>query len=303
MNSTTRPHPPVQKIKLPVDNLSDIAIVSWRWDSKDGIWGSRNIFHVIRQARRIGIRYLLIDCISVNQSLSENELLTEVVAFSTLYKTIPVIAAYDTVDDFGRLTPLHFRYTLSRPWIFNELRTIRYNPKRVLYVGHNHQGTRLSRNGGNQPLGEASNYLFGYELPKIWRGGFTNVILSVLCGKVGMTSISDFKFIIPTFARILNLAHDKMTQNDYLLTAAILCQTHRIDRDINNRYLNDIRDVEFQRYTFCDARGTSIHLIFTALGLTDSDFQEYLTHEEIRLASLFINDNVPLPRVEILPND
>lgn len=53
----------------------------------------------------------------------------QVVAFSTLYRTIPVIAAYDKDGEI-------FSRTIYRPWIFNEARLFRYNPTKIMYVGH-----------------------------------------------------------------------------------------------------------------------------------------------------------------------
>jgi hypothetical protein len=79
---------PVQLVRFPVDDLSSIAILSWRWDFDEQTKYSRNLLCAIRRhAKQSGVQFLFIDVISIDQSLDENKLLEQVVAFSTLYRT------------------------------------------------------------------------------------------------------------------------------------------------------------------------------------------------------------------------
>lgn len=45
------------------------------------------------------IRHLFIDIISIDQQPEGIDLIQQVMAFSVLYRTIPVIAAYDEVEE------------------------------------------------------------------------------------------------------------------------------------------------------------------------------------------------------------
>jgi len=208
---------PVQTVKLPVDDLSTIAVLSWRWDGEHELQGSRNAFCAVQQTKKLGIKYLFIDVISIDQRLSGDDLLRHVVAFSQLYKTIPVIAAYDIVR--GDL-----EITVYRPWIISEAKSFRYNPTRIIYVGHQNAGhTDIMA-----PKKTSASYFEG-ALKDIWGRGFAESILGIHGGTFDITSISDLKFIIPSWARVFEVAYEqmsrgKMSRNDYLLTAAICCQ-------------------------------------------------------------------------------
>ncbi|KAF7596008.1 hypothetical protein BBP40_003787 [Aspergillus hancockii] len=96
----------VRIVKPSVDDLSKIAVVSWRWDGHDRVWGLRNIFYAVRPARRMDFQDLLIEFVSIDQSVSGRKLLSHMVAFSALYRTIQVIAANDTLKAFGKFAPL-----------------------------------------------------------------------------------------------------------------------------------------------------------------------------------------------------
>jgi hypothetical protein len=153
-----------------------------------------------------------------------------------------------------------------------------------------------------------------------------------------MHSVSDFKVIMPAFAQLLTAAYEQMTRNDYLLTAAILCQVYRLDSTVNASA--NIAPLKFDRYTRSAASGgmydtneeifldgTKIatwlyhynlytinhrcqlgtlpnaeRIIFAALGLTDSDYQEYTAQEKTRRASLLVGyeSGAPLPKLEIV---
>ncbi|KAL8381933.1 hypothetical protein RB595_005947 [Gaeumannomyces hyphopodioides] len=156
---------PVRLVKLPVDDGSKVAVLSWRWDGDLEVHGSKNIASAIHQAKKMGIRYLFVDIVSIDQCLPGDALMEQVVAFSSLYKTIPVIAAYDKDgEDFER--------AIYRPWVFNEVRLFRYNPTKIVYVGHNDQGTAYRhgrRPPGWEPILGVKLYLyeFGMELGQI----------------------------------------------------------------------------------------------------------------------------------------
>lgn len=329
---------PVRRVKLPVDDLSQIAVLSWRWDGNLQGLGSRNVSSAIRQAKQMGIRYLFVDVISIDQQLRGDALIEQVAAFSKLYKTIPVIATYDKVGE-------NFEQIMRRPWIMSEARLFRYNPTRIIYVGHNDQGAK--HKGDCSPLGEPLlgkrlwRFNFGEMLGCIWASNFVRTILLVLCDEIGMSSVSDFKFIIPAYSRVLAAAFEKMTRNDYLLTAAILCGAYEPTRKL----WSDITALKFDQYNFSlitnppdygsswtvkgiFLNGTKIahweqkynmiydyewyifrtlpnseRVIFTALGMTDSDYREFVAREQTRHACLHLSEDkssAPLPQVEIV---
>ncbi|PVH79536.1 hypothetical protein DL98DRAFT_532790 [Cadophora sp. DSE1049] len=112
---------PVKTIQSPVEDPSTVAVVSWRWDGTDRMVGSRNVFCAIHQARKMGIEYLFIDVVSIDQRLSGDELISQGVDFSKLHRTVQIIAAY---DEFG----VTVERTISRPWIFSEVHLYRHNP-------------------------------------------------------------------------------------------------------------------------------------------------------------------------------
>jgi len=85
---------PTELVRLPVNNMPKIAIVSWRWDGHDRMYGSRNAYEAIKYARRAGIEYLLIDVVSIDQQIDSDNLIKQVIAFSELYNKLPVIASY-----------------------------------------------------------------------------------------------------------------------------------------------------------------------------------------------------------------
>jgi hypothetical protein len=315
---------PVQLVKLPVDDLSHVAVLSWRWDTEQQAQPSRNLLSAIRQAKQMGVRYLFIDIISIDQQLRGDALIEHVVAFTVLFKTIPVIAAYDKIGE-------NFLVTMRRPWILYEARSYRYHPTKIVYVGHNNQGAENS-------------FGFRHTTRAVWGSSFTHTILGVLCGEIGMKSIFDIKFIMPAYAQVLTPAYQKMSRNDYLLTA-ILCQVHagsRAGSRVNSS--TKITEVEFNRYSLSRIEnppgyssswdvhdisldGTKIArweykynmylgtekcvlrtlpkaecAIFTALCLTDSDYSEYAAQEETRRASLLMEDerNALPPKLEVV---
>jgi len=328
---------PVRLVKLPIKDVSKVAVLSWRWDADLKSQGSRNVASAVYQAKKMGIRYLFIDAISIDQSLPGDALLKQVVVFSALYRTIPVIAAYDKVgEDFER--------TIYRPWIVNEMRLFRYNPTKIVYVGHSNQGTKHQGSfpSMSDPKGEEPElcYKFREKLVHVWTGSFIETIIGVLCNAIGMCCISDFKFIIPPYAPVLSTAYENMSRNDYLITAAILFGVHGGSQDeirwdvaavkydrYSFRLLNDIKEFSGSRTTygiFLDGITVGFWIekynrrwgyewylfnplldiertVFTALALTDSDYREFAAQEEKRRACLVLETNtVPVPKVKLV---
>ncbi|KAL8352973.1 hypothetical protein RB601_003023 [Gaeumannomyces tritici] len=118
-------HLPLRLVKLPVDDVSKVAVLSWRWDGDLEVRGSKNIAIAVHQAKKMGVRYLFIDLVSIDQCLSGDALMEQVVSFSSLYSTITVIAAYDKDgENRGR--------TMHRPWISSEVRQFLDSPAKTV---------------------------------------------------------------------------------------------------------------------------------------------------------------------------
>jgi hypothetical protein len=130
-----------------MQNTKDIAVLSWRWDVDPHTNSSRNAYVACQEAKRQGVRYLLLDKVTVNQDQADEDMLIERLAFAQLYREIPVIAAYDdanprfaelTAEVHGALVSLGspFSRIMRRPWIFHEVDLYRSNPTKVTYVGY-----------------------------------------------------------------------------------------------------------------------------------------------------------------------
>lgn len=324
----TQPHLPTKMVKMPFENPNQVAIVSWRWDGDLKTKGSRNIASVVHIAKQRGIKYLLIDIISIDQTLPASDLIKLVAAFSTLYTKIKVLAAYDMVDNPGR----DMRYTMLRPWILNEIRLFRHNPGTIVYVGHSDKGSRcLLETHPNRSQ-------FDLMVDVVWSAGFINSILGVLNAQVGMAVISDFTYILPAYSHVFSVAYKQMERNDYLLTVAVLCGRYEICENLVG-YLEgkgNIQDLSYSRYSFTiewhdeawshtfyeifldgtrvagwEQESTVSHeynmfhfktfsnaerVIFKALCLPEADYEEFLHQEEARYACLTLDDSDDVPR-------
>ena len=190
---------------------------------------ARNAALAIAHAARMGVRYLFMDVVSIDQGLRGDALMRAVVEFSVLYGRIPVFAAYDVVGIEQR----EWTRTMRRPWICHEARAFRANPNRIVYVGH------VPGQGADASVG------FRHMLDRIWGSSFTHSILHVLCGQVGM--YTDLRFIMSEHADVLSAVYDQMSRNDFLLTAAILAQVPVKDLRLNEEL--DLTEVKFDRYT------------------------------------------------------
>jgi hypothetical protein len=185
------------------------AVLSWRWDLDEKTRTSRNVSLAVEFARRTGIRYLFMDLVTVDQTLRSNELAKSVANLSSLYKVLPVIAAYDErhVETW--------RFTMRRPWIMHEVRSYWNNPYPITYLGY------VSGQGSEAINGVR---VFPYMLNRVWNSSFTDTVLMVLGNQINMPTIADFQHLMPEHARVIRVAFDKFPRNDYLLTVAILAQ-------------------------------------------------------------------------------
>lgn len=226
-----------------------MAILSWRWDGD--LHSSRNIASAVHLAKAMSIKYLFVDQISVDQTLDGDTLIERVSAFSTMYKTITVIVAYDKADE-------DFEKTVYRPWIFSEMRLYRYNPGQIIYVRHSNQGSKRNYDIFTvipPILGDLWSYDLGKHLGLNWAATILETITRVLCEDIEMTSICDFMFIMPPYARVLSTAYETMSRNDHLLTAVLLCRSHERP---SVRLCLDINEMDYKRYRFSKPRGLSI---------------------------------------------
>lgn len=233
---------PVEYVKPPFNDLSKVAVVSWRRDGTRSL-PSRNLTCAVLQAKKMQIQHLFIDIISVDQKLQGINIIQQVMAFSVLYKTIPVIVAYDELEE-------DFELTTMRPWIFYEMRCFLYNRSRIVYVGWNNKGTRpvpRAPAGGRKICKSFLNREFGRHSFYARTATFAPTIIGVLAGMIGMYSIADFRFLMPEFSQTLTLAYKQMSRKDYLLTAVILSKPSP-DPPVHDS--KDIAALDYERYTF-----------------------------------------------------
>jgi hypothetical protein len=307
---------PVEWVEFPArsDDVPKTAVVSWRWDTDQGK-PSENLKHAFRQAKVSRVSHLFIDIVSIDQSLQSEDLIRQVLLFANLYRAVPVIAAYDKKGD-------DFDMTVERPWIWLEANNFRNNPYKITYVGHNRQGCAEMPYPTDEAIkrwGRKSYMCFHHKLDLVWGFGLSQTIFGLLFKKVEMISISDLKFIMPVFAPILTIAYQKLSREDYLLTAAILCKTKDDDTLVTDGYKYEFQTLKFDRYSLnnvtpsknpdpeteicIDGRRIAImtewisllgllpgscflepvpkaeQIMSAALGITDADYAEYEAHK------------------------
>lgn len=218
---------PTCVVQLPISNMARVAVLSWKWDIKPNhpTEVSKNIKIALTYAKRKGIQYLLVDIISIDQTLPHEILLKQVSLFATLYATLPVICAYDEPR-------LIFEHIIMRPWIFSEVKNMLQNPHQIVYLGY------LTRSHGTYErsyLGwltglqlrsrmQHTNIVNGLRL--VWTTDFVTCLLHVLNGYINMTNIHDIKFIIRSLKEILEVA-EELAPNDYLMTAILMSSMSR----------------------------------------------------------------------------
>lgn len=280
---------PVGVVRLPLDDPSTAAVLSWRWDTDEADHPSRNIVSAILVAKKMGFRYLFIDVISIDQHLTGKALLERVIEFSNLYRTIPVIAAYDRIG-------ADFKITIRRPWISSELQAYRHNPTRIIYASHNNQGAFRGRTwfyGG--PDESKHNFAFPIVAERVWSTNFATTIIMVLRGWITMAALSDLSYIMPAYAPALTAAYDKMSRNDYLLAAAMLAQTEPTvitdivndDSEMKNIYYPD--DEEFTSFRFIN-EGSSMKQNSCKIVIGDGE-QEVVVGSWISRHNFYYNDS------------
>jgi hypothetical protein len=197
-------------VKLPVDS-SSLAVLSWRWDGDHKGRGSKNILAAIIYAKQVGIRYLFIDVVSIDQNLQGDALIKQVMFFSTLYRTIPVLAAYTEEGSY-------FWHTAHRPWILTEMLLIRTSPFEVTFIDYSIDG--LYSQQSNKTIYSIFRGLAGPGRALL------DCLLSLLYRQCDMAALSDLKFLMPSYAKVLAIAYEKMSRNDYVLTAIALLQLY-----------------------------------------------------------------------------
>lgn len=230
---------PTHKVHLPVDDISTIAVLSWRWDIDEADHPSRNIYCAIVYARRKGIRHLLVDVVSIDQNLQADALLDRIVQFTFLYGSLPVITAYDKRGS-------ELWDNMRRPWITNEILACRHNPTSIVSLRHHRpwQGTMGTYNTGLfvdttrffcRPVEDPyAAYGFADQMDLIWHSGYCSSILLVLTGQTSLQDVSDLKYIMPKHAPLLEIAQMRLTRNDFLLTAALLANVTESRFDITD---------------------------------------------------------------------
>jgi hypothetical protein len=224
---------PTASIALDHQNIEEVAILSWRWDVDPRSDSSRNVYVACQEAVRQGVRYLLLDKVTVNQGLAARDMLGERLAFSRLYQELPVIVAYDYMDPeeveltaqvHGERVVLGSKMSriMRRPWIYYEVQLYGSNPTRVTYVGY------LPGLGCDEHRG------FLRMVEGVRESSLCQTVLYTLSGTVGMYDVADFCIMLPQYFDLLTKARHRFTRDDYLLTAALLT-----GKDQNSRINND----------------------------------------------------------------
>jgi len=221
-------------------NPDEVAVVSWRWDVRVANEPSINLAAAVCAALQVGIRYLLLDVVSVSQDQDKKKLISDVVELGSLFSRLPVFAAYDYVGSAAWLP------TMRRPWLFFEGRAFHCNYSKITYVSHE------PGQGGEE------NFGFCDMLERVWETNYTTTILLVLAGRVGIGEVRDVAYIVPYHLDSLTSAYEQLSRNDFLLTAAILCQVFYEDGRFHagSDYSSlDLCGMKFDRYAFTPATG------------------------------------------------
>ena len=194
-----------------------------------------------KKKKKKHIRYLFIDVISINQTLQGIYLIQQVMAFSVLYKIIPVIVAYDELEE-------DFELTIMRLWIF-----VKCAVSRTIVPG-------LSTSAGTIRV---QNLLLA---PLQVRGRYANRVPELRVRPVLFPRKNDFlcnySYRRPCRHDVLNcrlpisnarvcadVDVDIQTngRNDYLLTAVILSKPSP-DTPVHDS--ENIASLAYERYTF-----------------------------------------------------
>ncbi len=219
-----------------------VAILSWRWDRDLYDGRSRNVALALQHAWRTGKKWLFLDIVSVDQSLSPEHLVKEVASLAELFLTYPVFVTGDRADVKKNEWGLAFR----RPWMLYESRTYVRNQNDISYLGIEQPKT----SAGASPL-------FSEELNKIKRTGFSLYIFYVLHGYIRMGNPYDFKYILRPFFSVFEHLERALIGDDYLLSIFLICAMHEetqtVDRGgkaVDNGYRINFHDLGLDRNSF-----------------------------------------------------
>lgn len=217
-----------------------VGIVSWRWDLGQSGDRSLNLAAAICAAQQARQRYLLFDLVSVAQDQSNNKLIEDIANLGELFSRLPVFAAYDEEGVLDWLA------TMRRPWLFSEARAFHSNDHKITYASHQRQ------QGGESSFG------FRHMLNRVWTTNYTSTVLLLLAGRTGIGELGDLAYIIPHHRDLLASTCRDLARNDFLLTAAILCQAFYDDGRFhvgNNDASLDLVGMPFNRYALSRTTG------------------------------------------------
>ena len=192
------------------------AVLSWRWDRDLFEGRSRNIALALHHAMRTEIEWLFLDLVTVDQSLSSEELLEKVSALATLYEKVPVFVAGDRPD----VPQSEWARTFRRPWLLYEARSYAVNPAGVTYLGYRH---RLSS--------EVAPVAFAPELQAIREAGFAIYVFYAIWGYIGMQDPGDFRFILRPFYSLFTYLHVEIDQGRFPLFCVSRLRDPRANAD------------------------------------------------------------------------
>lgn len=197
---------PTCLVHEPEKQTEAVAIVSWRWDLNSLTGRSRNLAFALKHAQETEVERLFLDVVSVDQTLCKDDLLRAVVALANLFECVPVIAVYDEPsgarDTWSR--------TLQRPWILSEIRAFSKNSTHVTNIGLRHSDT------------DANHLSFANEVSAIRSSGYAACVLEILHGRVAMTDIADFRWILAEFSDVILACFQAFGRGDYLLAVFLL---------------------------------------------------------------------------------
>lgn len=174
---------------LPATDLSadeigsgSVAVVSWRWDMEDG--RSSNLSAAALAAYSRGIKYLLVDHVSIDQKQPWECLVKDIVKFHNFYAELAVFCAYDTADYRDERIFNDWHKRLYRPWIFGECVNMLKNPQQIYYIGFDdHQGI----------------VNFPFAMRNFDDRSLVKTLMYLLCNDLDMRSLIDLQHLIPHY--------------------------------------------------------------------------------------------------------
>lgn len=187
------------------------AVLSWRayFNSSKSL----NLTRAVLAAHSLRIPYLLLDKVSVNQDQAGDSLISDVVQFSDLYSTIPVICAYDNegYSDNRVFNDWHMR--MYRPWIFRECMSLYRNPTMIHYIGSDlHQGIEN----------------FPFRMKRLHESKFLKPLMHLLYRDFDIAAPSDLQYMVPKYRLAVKQASVTLSDADFFFFCFIAeMQPHR----------------------------------------------------------------------------